>query len=99
MDNKTIVLWCDGDWCFLPALERIAVYKNSDDYELIKPDNPLYSEIIKHGGGFLMSGETIVLWPDGDWCFLDDLEGYNWKSDDYEFIKPDNPRYQQILDS
>jgi hypothetical protein len=27
--------------------------------------------------------ETICIWPDGDWCYWDELEDFFWKSDDF----------------
>lgn len=25
----------------------------------------------------------ICVWPDGTWCFIEELHEYNWKSDDF----------------
>jgi hypothetical protein len=25
----------------------------------------------------------MAVWPDGDWCLLDEIEEFTWKSDDY----------------
>jgi hypothetical protein len=27
--------------------------------------------------------ETVCIWPDGTWCWLSEIDEYNWKSDDY----------------
>ena len=26
----------------------------------------------------------VYIWPDGDWCYEDELQEYSWKSDDYK---------------
>jgi hypothetical protein len=33
----------------------------------------------------------ICLWPDGMWCYRDELPDYSWASDDYEVIEV--PKY------
>ena len=39
-------------------------------------------------------GEDICLWPDDTWCYREDLEGYlAFKSDDFEVIPFDTPRW------
>lgn len=37
---------------------------------------------------------TIYQWPDGTWCYEEDLEEYlTWMSDDYEIIRISNEDY------
>ncbi len=31
----------------------------------------------------------IYVWPDGDWCYPEDIEEYGWKSDDYARVTVD----------
>ena len=33
----------------------------------------------------------IYVWPDDDWCYPDQLQEYQWKSDDYAvvFVDPE----------
>lgn len=42
-------------------------------------------------------GNAIHLWPDGGWCYHDDIEEYEWMSDDYEVVLPDDPRWDDIV--
>lgn len=44
-----------------------------------------------------MSPEDIILWPDGDWCLLEDLEDYSWKSDDYEVLKEGTEQHSSFV--
>ena len=30
-----------------------------------------------------MTEVIILVWPDGEWCYEEDIEDYAWKSDDY----------------
>ena len=33
----------------------------------------------------------VCIWPDNDWCFTENIEEYDWKSDDYKIVKvPDS---------
>ncbi len=32
----------------------------------------------------------IYVWPDGTWCYKDELTEYDWKSDDYIKMTVDN---------
>lgn len=44
-----------------------------------------------------MPYNTIYYWPDGVWCFKEELEQYNFKSDDYATKEvPDSMTYEQI---
>ena len=44
-----------------------------------------------------MPYNTIYYWPDGVWCFKEELEQYNFKSDDYATKEvPGNMTYEQI---
>lgn len=27
--------------------------------------------------------DMICVWPDETWCFLEDIDSYGWRSDDY----------------
>ena len=29
---------------------------------------------------------SINVWPDGTWCYIEDIEEYAWKSDDYQTV-------------
>ena len=31
--------------------------------------------------------DTICVWSDSTWCYLNDLEEYSWMSDDYVLVK------------
>lgn len=39
---------------------------------------------------------AIVLWPDGTWCYHEDLSEYQHMSDDYEIVGIDDPRWDAI---
>lgn len=43
-----------------------------------------------------MNPDDIILWADGTWCFATDLNGMGWKSDDYERIAFDTPRWHFV---
>lgn len=43
------------------------------------------------------SSEDILRWPDGSWCYREDLSLYLWSSDDYEVIRPGSPEYDACL--
>ena len=45
----------------------------------------------------LYSAEDLVVWPDDSWCYLEDLEEYPWKSDDYTVVSVDDPKYNYYL--
>jgi len=33
--------------------------------------------------------EPIAVWPDGAWCYMDELDAYlTWRSDDFVIIEP-----------
>ena len=32
----------------------------------------------------------IYVWPDGTWCYQNEIEEYSWKSDDYINMTVDN---------
>lgn len=37
--------------------------------------------------------EDICVWPDGTWCFLEDIEDYTWMSDDFSVLKVDSEEW------
>jgi hypothetical protein len=41
--------------------------------------------------------EDICLWPDGYWCFWEEIESYNWKSDDYEILEVGSRKWEDAL--
>ncbi len=43
-----------------------------------------------------MPPDSIVLWPDGDWCFGFELREFGFKSDDYEVIDPGCARWDEV---
>lgn len=45
----------------------------------------------------MIENEDICLWPDGTWCYGEDLDEYTWMSDDYEVIKFDCNAYWKFL--
>ena len=44
------------------------------------------------------SSEDILRWPDGSWCYREDLATCHWKSDDYEVIRFGTPEYDACLE-
>ena len=40
--------------------------------------------------------EDICLWPDGSWCYREELEEFSHKSDDYEVVPFNTPRYWEL---
>jgi hypothetical protein len=44
-------------------------------------------------------GEDICLWPDDTWCHAEDLEEHlRFKSDDFERIPFDTPRWHALVE-
>jgi hypothetical protein len=44
-----------------------------------------------------MDREDVYLWPDGDWCFADNLGEYGWKSDDYRRVSFGTPEWDAVV--
>jgi hypothetical protein len=44
-----------------------------------------------------VSSEDILLWPDGYWCFASDLDDHAHRSDDFERIPVDSPRWDEVV--
>ena len=45
-----------------------------------------------------MNGDDICYWPDGTWCFADDLEDYlAMMSDDYRVLVEGTPKWLEII--
>lgn len=43
--------------------------------------------------------EEICIWADYDWCWLNEVEEYSWKSDDYITVNidfDDEPTIEQL---
>lgn len=38
--------------------------------------------------------ESVILWPDGTWCYVEELSEMSHKSDDWTVIQTDDPRYE-----
>lgn len=43
------------------------------------------------------AGNDICRWPDGTWCYREELHEYTHKSDDYEIIAVENPEWDIIV--
>jgi hypothetical protein len=39
-----------------------------------------------------------ILWPDGVWCYANELDGYQYKSDDFERIEYCSGKWCEITD-
>lgn len=46
-----------------------------------------------------MDREDILIWPDGEWCYREELGGYDWKSDDYRTIPVGAAEYSRLVES
>lgn len=46
-----------------------------------------------------ISKEDIIVWPDGTWCYREDLEQYSWMSDDYIVLPVDTPEHTAHLEA
>jgi len=41
--------------------------------------------------------DDIMLWPDGEWCFREEIEECgSHRSDDYEIIQTSDPRWLEL---
>ena len=45
----------------------------------------------------LRSNDSVVVWPDGTWCYWSEVSEYGWKSDDYEVLEPCTPQWKAFL--
>lgn len=45
-----------------------------------------------------MSLDDILEWPDGEWCYRDELVGFSHKSDDYRVISVDTDEWHTFVD-
>lgn len=43
-----------------------------------------------------LQGGDIHRWPDGTWCFHEDLAEFEWMSDDYEVIPVGTPEWELL---
>ncbi len=39
----------------------------------------------------------IIVWPDDDRCWGDEIHEYDWKSDDYEILFPNTPKHTAMM--
>ena len=46
-----------------------------------------------------ISGDDLVLWPDGTTCYHRELPEYGHMSDDYEIIPVGSSRYEELTAS
>ena len=46
-----------------------------------------------------MDHEDLIIWPDDTQCFAYELHEYTHKSDDYERVSVDDPRYAELVDN
>jgi len=44
-----------------------------------------------------MNSDDICLWPDGTWCYWNEIGDYSYMSDDYEVIAEGTSKYDQFL--
>lgn len=40
--------------------------------------------------------EDIIMWPDGSWCYREQLSEYNYMSDDYRIIPFDSIEWNAV---
>ena len=45
-----------------------------------------------------MSGDDILLWPCGTWCYANEIAEFSFMSDDYERLSPGEDRYKQLAE-
>lgn len=39
----------------------------------------------------------VCIWADGSWCYLSEIDQYNWKSDDFQIVEvPENFSEEEI---
>ncbi len=43
------------------------------------------------------SDHDVMLWPDGTWCYREDLEEYSHMSDDYQVIPVNTPSHAEFF--
>lgn len=46
-----------------------------------------------------MSGDDILLWPCGTWCYAHELAEFSFMSDDYERLAIGEDRYQALTEN
>lgn len=42
------------------------------------------------------TASDVLLWPDDEWCFRDELSGFTHKSDDYEVLMCGTERWHEV---
>ena len=42
-------------------------------------------------------GDDVCLWPDGTWCYYDEIEEMSHMSDDFEIVPVDSARYHEVV--
>lgn len=47
----------------------------------------------------MIPSESLIVWPDGHWCFVEELGSHSHRSDDWYVIMPDDPRYQPFIEA
>jgi hypothetical protein len=57
-----------------------------DYYNKHANDKATIEEVAKVIGFPLPDNMKICVWPDGIWCFQEDVETYSWMSDDYSIL-------------
>ena len=45
----------------------------------------------------LAAGNDVCRWPDGTWCYREDLDEYRYMSDDYEVVAHESPEWELIV--
>lgn len=45
----------------------------------------------------IQNSEDIMLWPDGEWCFREDENDMQWKSDDYRIVPFDSVAWHDLM--
>ena len=45
-----------------------------------------------------MHPDDVFVWPDGMWCFRDELPDFSHKSDDYRVINAGTDDWEEFLD-
>ena len=47
----------------------------------------------------MIPSESLIIWPDGSWCYVEELHEFSHKSDDWRVICPDDERYQPFIEA
>lgn len=47
----------------------------------------------------MLDPEGLAVWPCGTWCYIEEIAEFDWMSDDWYYIDPTDPRYNNYVEA